>query len=106
MERARKLLLSASATAAELIDSFEGWASVFTGLELMLVLEPLLMPLELLTSLELWSTSLDLVSRSESIEADLRDKLEMTVEAEWTLESLKVGSSFSAGFSESEKIRK
>ena len=64
------------------------------------------MPLELLTSLELWSTSLDLVSRSESIEADLRDKLEMTVDAEWTLESLKVGSSFSAGFSESEKIRK
>lgn len=46
------------------------------------------------------------MSRSESIEADLRDKLEMTVEAEWTLESLKVGSSFSAGFSESEKIRK
>lgn len=90
----------------ELIDLFEGWVLVFIGLEVMLVLEFLLMFFELLILLELWFIFLDLVLRFELIEVDLRDKLEMIVEVEWILESLKVGFFFFVGFFEFEKIRK
>lgn len=106
LERVWKFFFLVFVIVVELIDLFEGWVLVFIGLEVMLVLEFLLMFFELLILLELWFIFLDLVLRFELIEVDLRDKLEMIVEVEWILESLKVGFFFFVGFFEFEKIRK
>jgi len=81
-ERACKLRLSGSATGTEGVETLEGWASDLTGLAMTLFLDLTLEPLEFVISGVEPSVSFVLVSRSESIEADLSDKLEMTVDAE------------------------